>query len=221
MQKRVIGILLICILAIFTTYVYAADEYSFGIEYEGTVIVGEPKETNVTLVGTNGTLHSNVRIKVDISGPSTPKLIAYDTNQTPHDIAQIGYWGPPEGFPVQGSFTNKTPVTATFDKAGKYTITLSLVDVTNSNSVIVTKQVEITVEDKAAVDNTISNTVQNTVQNTIQNTVQNELSNNIVNNTIDEIPQTGIGMFEYALCFIVTALAIVLGYIIIRNGKEK
>ena len=213
MRRKILSILSICLLIIFTTCVYAADEYSFGIEYDGKVVVGEEKQTNVTLVGSNGTLHSNVRIKVDISGPSTPKLIAYDTNQTPIDIAKEGYWGPSEGFPVQGTFTNKTPVTATFDKAGKYTITLSLVDVGNSNSIITSRQIEITVEEKAAVDNTVNNV--------LQNTVNNELQNNAVNNVISEIPQTGTGMFEYALCFVVTALAIVFGYIIIRKGKEK
>ena len=57
--------------------------------------------------------------------------------------------------------------------------------------------------------------------NDILNRVNNELQNNAVNNVISEIPQTGTGMFEYALCFVVTALAIVFGYIIIRNGKEK
>ena len=216
MRKKILLVLTICILAVFTTFVYAADdEYSFGIEYEGTVVVGEAKATNVTLVGNNGTLHSNVRIKVDISGPGTPKLIAYDDTQTAHDIAQIGYWGPPGGFPVQGTFTNKTPVTATFDKAGKYTITLSLIDLGNSNSVITSKAIDITVEEKAAVDNTAQNTVNNVIQNTVNTT------NNVVNNEINEIPQTGTSMFEYVLCFVVTALVIVFGYIIIRNGKEK
>lgn len=117
MRKKILPILIICMLTLLTTFVYAADEYSFGLEYEGKIIAGEEKAANVTLVGNNAPAHTNVRIKVDITGPATPKLIAYDSAGTKHDIAEIGYWGPPDGFAVQGTFENKTPITATFDKA--------------------------------------------------------------------------------------------------------
>lgn len=219
MHKKILPALILGILVLFTTFVYAADEYSFSLDYEGEVIVGEAKTANVKLSGNNAPTYTNVRIKVDIQGPSTPKLLATDSAGNQYDIAQLGYWGPDAGFAVQGTFTNVTPVTATFDKAGEYTITLSLVDVsTNANNTVITSRaIGVTVKDKAATDNTIQNTVSNTVQNTVANTV----TNNVVNNSIDKIPQTGTGMFEYSLCFIVTALTIVVGYIIIRNGKEK
>lgn len=86
---------------------------------------------------------------------------------------------------------------------------LSLIDLANSDAVITSRNINITVEEKAAVDNTV------------QNTVQNTLGNNVVNNIIEQIPQTGTSAFEYTLCIIVTALTIIVGYIIIRNGKEK
>ena len=219
MHKKILPVLIIGILALFTTFVYAADEYTFSLDYEGEVVVGEPKTTNVTLSGNNAPTYTNVRIKVDIEGPSTPTLL--DTAGNQYDIAQIGYWGPDAGFAVQGTFTNVTPVTATFNTAGNYTITLSLIDVANNNNIITSRVVNVTVVDKAATDNTIQNTVANTVQNTVTNTVTNNVVNNVVNNAIDKIPQTGTGMFEYSLCFIVTALTIVVGYIIIRNGREN
>lgn len=209
MHKRILPILICMMLVLFTTFVYAVEEYAFDLEYEGKIIVGEEKAVNVTLVGKNGTMHSKVRIKVDISGPSTPKLIAYDSAGAKHDIAQIGYWGPDSGFPVQGTFENKTPITATFDKAGTYKIVLSLIDLSNTNSVITSKTINVTVEEK------------NVVNNTVQNTVNNTINNNVLNNIIEEIPQTGTSVFEYSLCIIVTILTIVVGYIIIRNGKEK
>ena len=221
MQKKILPALILGILVLFTTFVYAADEYSFSLDYEGEVIVGEAKTANVKLSGNNAPTYTNVRIKVDIQGPSTPKLLATDSAGNQYDIAQLGYWGPDAGFAVQGTFTNVTPVTATFDKAGNYTITLSLVNVAENNSIITSRAISVTVVDKAATDNTIQNTVANTVQNTVTNTAINNVVNNVVNNAIDKIPQTGTGMFEYSLCFVVTALTIVVGYIIIRNGKEK
>lgn len=221
MHKKTLPALILGILVLFTTFVYAADEYSFSLDYEGEVIVGEAKTANVKLAGNNAPTYTNVRIKVDIQGPSTPKLLATDSAGNQYDIAQMGYWGPDAGFAVQGTFTNVTPVTATFDKAGNYTITLSLVNVAENNSVITSRAISVTVVEKATTDNTIQNTVANTVQNTVANTATNNVVSNVVNNAIDKIPQTGTGMFEYSLCFIVTALTIVVGYIIIRNGKEK
>lgn len=224
MHKKILPVLILGILVLFTTFVYAADEYSFSLDYEGEVVVGEAKTANVKLTGNNAPTYTNVRIKVDIQGPSTPKLLATDSAGNQYDIAQLGYWGPDAGFAVQGTFTNVTPVTATFDKAGTYTITLSLVNVAENNNVIISKAINITVVEKATTDNTIQNTVSNTVQNTVANTVTNTVTNtvsNVVNNTIEKIPQTGTGMFDYSLCFIVTALTIVVGYIIIRNGREK
>lgn len=73
MRKKILPILTICVLALLTTFVYAADEYTFGLEYEGDAIVGEAKSTNVTLVGNNAPAHTNVRIKVDITGPRYTK----------------------------------------------------------------------------------------------------------------------------------------------------
>lgn len=229
MHKKILPALILGILVLFTTFVYAADEYSFSLDYEGEVIAGEAKTANVKLSGNNAPTYTNVRIKVDIQGPSTPKLLATDSAGNQYDIAQLGYWGPDAGFAVQGTFTNVTPVTATFDKAGQYTITLSLIDVSANNAVITSREIGVTVKDKAATDNTIQNTIGNTVQNTVQNTVANTVANtvtnnvlnNVVSNTINKIPQTGAGMFDYSLCFAVTALTIVVGYIIIRNGRQN
>ena len=141
MKKIVLPVLICCLLIAFATYSYAADGYTFGLEYEGTIKVNEAKNAKVQLIGTNGPTYTNVRIKVDIQGPSTPKLLATDSAGNEYDIAQLGYWGPDAGFAVQGTFTNVTPVTATFDKAGEYTITLSLIDVSaNTNNAIITSR---------------------------------------------------------------------------------
>ena len=217
MKKIVLPVLICCLLVALATFSYAADGYTFGLEYEGTVKVNEAKNAKVQLIGTNGPTYTNVRIKVDITGPGTPTILAYDSTGVQHDIVQLGYWGPDAGFAVQGTFTNETPVVATFNTAGNYTIVLSLVNVANNNEVIATRSINLTVE-AANTGNTVGNAVGNTVSNTVSNTVNNTV-NNMTNNTVTEIPKTGTGIFEYILCFVITAATICMGYVLIRSNK--
>ena len=165
--------------------VFAADEYYFDLQYTGTVIKNVEKDANVLLVGENGTLYSNVQIKVKVTGPATPKLLATDSNGVEHDIAQLGYWGPSSGFAVQGDFTNTTPIKATFTEEGSYTIELTLVDLTNSNAVITSKTFTVDVSDTQtpAVNNTVSN-----------------------NTAVDELPKTGTSIGEYITYFFVVGM---------------
>lgn len=197
-MKKIVCYILACMLIFFAGTVYAADEYSFDLEYTGKVEVGVEKDAAVTLTGVNGTAYTNVRIKVDITGPATPKLLAYDSNGTQHDIAQIGFWGPPSGFAVQGNFTNRTPVKATFTKAGEYEITLSLIDVANSNNVITTKTIKIEVSDVETLNT----------------------NNTVENNTITEIPKTGLSFGEMSV-ILGTILLVVIGGCWLYQKKAK
>lgn len=181
MRKKycfVISILMIAIILSFISMpvVNAADEYSFELNYTGEVLLNETKEARVILRGTNGTTYPRVRIKVDISGPATPKLMATDTNGAEHDIAQLGYWGPDTGFAVQGTFENITPVRATFPSAGTYKITLSLINLDNNNAVITTKTETIEVLEDAT-----------------------NVNNDVENNDVEKLPQTGTTITEYII----------------------
>ena len=175
MKKIMSLIIVFAIILGITNYSLAADEYTFDLQYTGDIIKNEQKNAQVLLVGKNGTLHQKVRIKVDVKGPATPKITAVDTNQIEHNIIESGYWGPAEGFPVQGDFTNTTPIKATFYEAGKYTITLSLINLENNN-VITTNTFELNV-----IDN------------------EQKIENNTITNDIEELPQTGISMSEYIM----------------------
>lgn len=174
--------------------IFAADEYYFDLQYTGTIVKNVEKEANVLLVGVNGTLHSNVQIQVNITGPATPKLLATDSNGVEYDIAQLGYWGPPSGFAVQGDFTNTTPIKATFTEEGSYTIELKLVDLTNSNAVITSKTFTIEVSDKQT-----SATTNNT--------------------TVEELPKTGTSIGEF-MAYILIFGTILIGTIIYLNRKK-
>lgn len=126
--------------------------------------------------------------------------MATDSNNVEYNIAELGYWGPPSGFAVQGDFTNTTPIKATFTEAGKYTIKLSLINLTD-NSVITTKSFELDV---------ISNDVP----------PQNVITNNEVVNNIEELPKTGTSVYEYIVYFAVaTIIFSIIGMYIYKIKK--
>ena len=185
-------------IGIFCIPVKAANELEFELKYDGDVVINETKDASVILRGTNATTYSNVRVKVEISGPGTPKLIAKDTNNLEFDLAQTGYWGPDQGFPVAGTFENETPIKATFNVAGTYTIKLSLVNMQASEAEIISETFTIEVlEDATNVNEIEENTI-------IDNNTENE---------VDKLPQTGTGVMEYiAYITVIVALIIFVYY---------
>lgn len=185
-------------IGMFCIPVKAANELEFELKYDGDVVINETKDASVILRGTNATTYSNVRVKVEISGPGTPKLIAKDTNNLEFDLAQTGYWGPDQGFPVAGTFENETPIKATFNVAGTYTIKLSLVNMQASEAEIISETFTIEVlEDATNVNEIEENTI-------IDNNTENE---------VDKLPQTGTGVMEYiAYITVIVALIIFVYY---------
>ncbi len=183
--------------------VLAVDGYSFDLQYEGTVVKNQEKTGKVLLVGVNAPAYTNVRIKVEMTGPATPKVLATDETGTEYDIAQLGYWGPSAGFAVGGNFRNETPIKVTYPEEGTYTTTLSLIDVTNGNTVITSKTFTVQVYED------------NTVGNVVSNTVTNEIGNIVNNNTIEELPKTGTSVIEYVMYIIglVLILSIIGAYL--------
>lgn len=171
----------------------------FDISYEGEVKVNEVKDTLIILAGENTPTHTNVRVKVEIDGPEKPKLLATDSLGTQIDIAEWGYWGPEGGFAIAGTFSNETPVKATFTKAGTYTIKLSLLDVQNGNDILAEKQLTIQVKEDVP--------------------VVNETVNEIVNEPIEELPKTGTSLVEYAIYAVILFVLIYLGYQIRERRK--
>ena len=198
-MKRLVclSIAILFILSIFTIQVNAAAELEFELKYDGDIVVNETKEGSVILRGTNATTYSNVRVKVDVEGPGTPKIIATDTNNQESDLVDIKYWGPPEGFAVVGTFENETPIKATFPVAGTYTIKLTLVNMQSSEAEIISKSFTIEVLEDATNVNEVNET----------------------GNEIEKLPQTGNSMVEYIMYIaVVVALIIFVSYKI-KNNK--
>lgn len=201
MKKLRIFLVALAFLLIFGVCSYAAIDSTihFDISYTGEVKVNEEKDTNIILAGQSTPTHTNVRVKVEIEGPATPKLMATDSLGTTIDIAQWGYWGPEAGFAISGTFTNETPVKATFTKAGAYTIKLTLLDVQNANDILAQKTVTIQVkEDEPAV---------------------NEITNVMENEEVKELPKTGATLGEYAIYFSVICIGLYLVYLRVYRRK--
>lgn len=177
-MKKIVSFALFIFILILATLTYATDVhnngYAFNLSYQGEIKKNVQKDATVTLSGTNATPYTNVRIKIDlISGPATPELLATDSAGTTYNLTQVGYWGPPSGFAVGGTFTNETPIKATYPEAGTYVSRLSLIDLNNSNAVITSKEFTVTVTD----DNQVIGNV-----------------TNVQNNVIEEMPQTGVSI---------------------------
>lgn len=211
-MKKILYMFLAIILAFsIPIMVFATDSdftnepYTFSVDYEGDIIVGQEKEADISLIGVNAPTYTNVLIKFNISGPSVPQLIAYDSAGTRYDLAQLGSWGPPTGFAVQGTFTNVTPVTALFDTAGTYEISVSLVDLANNENIITQRVFNFNVlaETPPAEDT-------NTTTNVLTNT-----------NEITEMPKTGTSISEYMVYILTTIAIISIGYIMIRKNKYE
>ena len=191
--------LLLCIITTIISYAAIDQTIHFDISYEGDVKVNTEKNATIILAGDNTPVHTNVRVKVDIEGPATPKILATDSNGTELDIAQLGYWGPDEGFTIGGTFSNETPIRATFTKEGTYTITLTLQDVQNANDILSQKIF--------------------TIQVTADEPIVNEVTNEIVNEPIQELPKTGTSLVEYMIYAIILFFTVYIGYQIIERRK--
>lgn len=184
------------IITMFCIPVNAANEFDFELNYTGDIVLNETKEATVILRGTNATTYTNVRVKIEISGPGTPKIIAIDSLNQEIDLIQEKYWGPSSGFPVAGTFENETPVKATFDVAGTYTLKLSLVNMQNSEAEIASRTFTIEVLEDASNTNEVLE------------------PDNVVDNTIEKLPQTGTSIIEYVIYSLV-----ILGLIIFIYRK--
>lgn len=201
---KIISITLLLLLMI-NIVCYAAIDPTlhFDVSYEGEVKANQQKNAIIILAGENAPVYTNVKVKVDIEGPATPKLLATDSLGNELDIAQLGYWGPDAGFTIGGTFSNETPLKATFTEAGSYTITLSLLNVQDNNDILSQKSVTIQVAADAP----------------SVNEVTNQVTNEIANEPVQELPKTGTSLVEYMIYAIVLFVVIYIGYQIIQRRK--
>ncbi|MGI6359418.1 MAG: PEGA domain-containing protein [Bacillota bacterium] len=126
-----------------------ASTYEFVYSLPSEITAEESYQIPVTIrpaeVGDIG--YASVRFDVEVTTPdgANVQLLAEDTNGVVHDVAQIGYWGPYSGFPIDKDYTATTDFTAIFSAPGEYTISFKLVDVENAGAVIAAGSVTVEV----------------------------------------------------------------------------
>ena len=109
--------------------------YTFEVKAPETLKVNqEYTDASVTLKGSaDAETVSNARIKIEMTQKpegSNPKILATDTtSQIEYNLAEIGYWGPEQGFGVNADYDATTPLKLSFDKPGTYTANFQLVKV--------------------------------------------------------------------------------------------
>jgi VCBS repeat-containing protein len=131
-----------------TSIVPVHSEYALSTGSVPTSLrVGDTAPVDVTLAATEvkDVGYGNARVNVAVAGPGQAHLLAKDTNGTEFDVAEIGYWGPTGGFPIAKDYSITTPFTCGFEAAGEYTITLSLVDMADSQKVLASKEIKVNV----------------------------------------------------------------------------
>lgn len=113
--------------------------YVFETDMPSELTVGKTYDFNVTLkandVREEGYAH--VRILLELDNSEDLEIIASDTEGHQFNLADLGTWGPAEGFELTPDYNVTTPIKLTVKEAGTFTVTLKLVDLDNDNAVIV------------------------------------------------------------------------------------
>ncbi len=147
MKRRLLSVFLsMCmVLTLLSAAVLAAGDggagYTFEVNAPAELTVNqEYTGASVTLKGSDGAESCQAAlIKVQITQSpegSSPRIMATDTQGQAWNLAEVGQWGPPEGFPVAAGYDVTTGLTLTFDKEGEYTAAFQLVDLSNGNAVL-------------------------------------------------------------------------------------
>ena len=120
--------------------------YQFQVEDVSQVNVNQQTNIDVTLKATEirSEGYDKVLIRVDVTNKDNLELKATDTQSQEWDVAQVGYWGPPDGFAITKDYDVTTEFRVTAKAEGAYTVTLNLVDLDNNDAVLATKTITFT-----------------------------------------------------------------------------
>ena len=200
MRNKIVVAFILCVLMLSSVVLAAEQGYEFKLTYEGDVIAGKEKSAIVTLTGTEAVAYTNVQVKSEhVSGPAKATVYAYDESGKKFDLSESGSWGPTSGFAVGGTFTNDTKISIIYPEEGTYVSRLSLIDLSNNNAVITSKEFTVTVK----ADET-----------------QTPANNVVVNNTIDEIPKAGMSLWVYIVVIGAVVVISWLGINFMKNKKD-
>lgn len=207
-------------------------DYSIKLNYKDKITVNEEKQMELITESSLGENYEHVKMKVEVtkkpSNDATVKLLAIERTRQEIDLIQDG-WGEPDGYELGGKDVKQIlDIRGLFNKAGDYTIKITLQDSDNGNAQIATKSFNIAVQDKIVDDNQNNNQNNNEIENKPnEDNGNNEIvggtnnNDNTNNNNTQEIPENlpKTGMTQYV--YIITAIAVLgSGYLALKNTKK-
>ena len=90
--------------------------------------------------------YERVRFEIEVDGEAF-HIWATDSEDNTFDVAELGFWGPQEGFAIDKNYTETTDFTLQFYEIGDYQITFRLIDMDNENAIIIEETVNLSVDD--------------------------------------------------------------------------
>ena len=201
-------------------------DYSIEFNYDGNIIENEEKDIKISISSALGENYDHARLVAETTTPDggNVKLLATDAASLEHDIIQSG-WGDASGYKIGGKDVNQIlNARGIFSKAGKYDITLKLIDRDSSDAVIASETFNINVQSNEVINNENNSNNQN---NSIVGNTSNNENNNVINQnnssiiennseeTLDQLPKTGINIY------IILITAIILLSFIYAYLKRK
>lgn len=113
-------------------------DYTLSLQTTGELTKEQENAMTLSYSSAIGRYYSNARLIAEVSAPGNAivKLLGTDTAGLEHDIIQSG-WGDAQGYAIGGqNFAQVLNVKGVFTDVGNYTITLKLIDRSNSDAVI-------------------------------------------------------------------------------------
>lgn len=182
-------------------------DYDIALNYTGNIVPKEEKDMELVISSSMGKNYEHTRIMAEVVAPEgeTVKLLATDNQRLEHDIAIDG-WGSSEGDPLGGENVNKKlALRGIFSGYGDYTITFKIIDRDNSDAVIASKAI------KVSVQNTTSE-----VEPPTEEQVPPVTENKPVEETPGTLPKTGNTIYLSILPIIAI---LIVAYVALRKKK--
>ena len=178
-------------------------DYNIKLNYSGDIVKNVQKDMKLVVSSTMGKNYEHTRIVAEATTPAnaTVKLLATDSANLEHDIIESG-WGDADGESIGGKdVVKELAVRGIFSDSGKYKITFKLINRDDSDAVIASKTVDITVKS--------SETAQNPSN---ENKPNEEIKNEETKPS--KMPQTGNTVYVY---FIPAIMILIATFIILKK----
>lgn len=173
-------------------------DYSLNLQYTGSILVDEVKDMTLITASSMGKNYDHVRLIAQVtdkpSEDATAKLLATNEDDVEVDLIQNG-WGEADGYALGGKdVKQELALRGEFNKTGKYSISIKLIDRDNSDAIIAQKTFDLTVVEEKQEEEPITTPEQNQPTTPETNKQENEMPTTL--------PKTGNTQYALIIGFI-------------------